>query len=103
MSAEALDTVERVAIITGAGSGVGQATAILFAEKGWRCALLGRTKSKLASTAADFPESSPAPLLIECDLGRADEMPVVIQRTLEHFGRIDLRYFLVPPFANCCL
>ena len=61
----------RVAIITGAGSGVGRATAILLARAGWHCALLGRTESKLAATALEIDSSSPASLTIECDLGRA--------------------------------
>ncbi|MDA1026806.1 MAG: SDR family NAD(P)-dependent oxidoreductase [Planctomycetota bacterium] len=89
MSAEALASTGKVAVITGAGSGVGRATAILLAEEGWRCALLGRTETKLASTAAAFAVSAPSPLLIECDLGRSEEMPVVIRRIIEHFGRID--------------
>ncbi|MDE0890042.1 MAG: SDR family NAD(P)-dependent oxidoreductase [Phycisphaerales bacterium] len=89
MNAKPPESNAKVAVITGAGSGVGRATAILLAEAGWHAALLGRTESKLRSTAADFPESAPSPLVIECDLGQADEMPAVIRRIIGHFGRVD--------------
>ncbi|MDG2021507.1 MAG: SDR family NAD(P)-dependent oxidoreductase [Phycisphaerales bacterium] len=89
MTGDRSDIEARVAIITGAGSGVGRATAILLARSGWHCALLGRTESKLASTALEIDSSSPSSLTIECDLGRAEEMPRIVQTVLDHFGRID--------------
>ncbi|HWN95466.1 MAG TPA: SDR family NAD(P)-dependent oxidoreductase, partial [Methylomirabilota bacterium] len=43
--------MNRTAVITGAGSGVGRAVAIALAKQHWRVALLGRTKSSLDETA----------------------------------------------------
>jgi len=43
--------MHKTAVITGAGSGVGRATALLLARNGWRCVILGRTESTLKETA----------------------------------------------------
>ena len=52
-------------MITGAGSGVGRATAVLLDSLQWRVALVGRTPSKLAGTAALLAQE---PCVIEADL-----------------------------------
>src|SRR6185436_14453799 len=45
-------TMHKTAVITGAGSGVGRATALLLARNGWRCVLLGRREGTLKETVA---------------------------------------------------
>ncbi len=78
----------RVAVITGAGSGVGRAAALRLAARGWRCALLGRTRHKLEATAAAM-DASAASLVLECDLGEPERVRASVRRVLETFGRID--------------
>ena len=78
----------RVAVITGAGSGVGRAAALRLAARGWRCGLLGRTRPKLEATAAAM-DASAVSLVLECDLGEPDRVRASARRVLETFGRID--------------
>jgi NAD(P)-dependent dehydrogenase (short-subunit alcohol dehydrogenase family) len=78
----------KVAIVTGAGSGIGRATAILLASRGYSLALAGRNESNLAAVAKVIgPDARtlaiPTDMAIEADVNR------LIDRTIERFGRID--------------
>jgi NAD(P)-dependent dehydrogenase (short-subunit alcohol dehydrogenase family) len=77
-----------VAVITGAGSGVGRATALRLASRGWRCGLLGRTRSKLEATAAAM-DAAAVSLVLECDLGEPHRVRDATHQVLDAFGRID--------------
>src|SRR6188768_528970 len=80
-----------IAVVTGAGSGVGRATALKFAAEGWRVALTGRRAETLAATVALAPKSQRARLLaLPCDLGNAAGLAALAQEVLARFGRIDV-------------
>ena len=84
-------TLPPVAVVTGAGSGVGRATALKFAGEGWRVALLGRRAEPLAETIARASADQRAQLeSFSCDLGD----PAAIERTaaavLKQFGHVDV-------------
>ncbi len=82
--------MQRTAVITGAGSGVGRATAIALARQGWRVALLGRTQSSLQETAR-LTGAQPADLLtVVCDIGRAEDVAKMAARVLETFCTVDV-------------
>ncbi len=81
----------RNAVITGAGSGVGRATAIALSREGWRVALIGRRPEALASTAAllsPFPTGAPH-LTCPCDISDEAQVARVGQEILRAFGQVD--------------
>lgn len=79
-----------VALVTGAGSGIGAATAKRFARDGYRVALLGRRESRLMVT-ADLIGTGPGSLLIRrCDVTAGSEVTEAVSDTVEHFGRLDV-------------
>ncbi len=78
---------ERVAIITGAGSGIGRATAIMLAREGWSLALVGRRGKELRETAHLCGQGRS--LAIEADIAREHAAERIIKGTLDQFGRID--------------
>jgi NADP-dependent 3-hydroxy acid dehydrogenase YdfG len=78
-------------VVTGAGSGVGRATALKFAAEGWQVALLGRRAAALDETIALAPASDRARLLARpCDLGDAEAIDAMAREVLARFGRIDV-------------
>jgi NADP-dependent 3-hydroxy acid dehydrogenase YdfG len=80
-----------VAIVTGAGSGVGQATALKFAAEGWRVALIGRRPEPLAATMQRAAAAArPRLLAIPCDLGDAQAVANAAEAILARFGNIDV-------------
>ncbi len=80
-----------VAVVTGAGSGVGRATVLKFAAAGWRVALVGRRAEALAETVALAPKAQRARLLpLPCDLGDAAAIAAMARATLSRFGRVDV-------------
>ncbi len=76
----------RVAIVTGAGSGIGRATATAFAEEGARVLGVGRRAESLAETAACHPGIASHPADVTAD-GSAEE---VVRAVLERWGRLDV-------------
>jgi len=75
-----------VAIVTGASSGIGEATARLLSKKGAKVALVARSETKLIKLSKDLPDS----FVIVTDMSRASEVKEMIARVYKHFGRIDI-------------
>ena len=63
--------MEKIAIITGAGSGIGKATALAFLKDGWRVALVGRRKDALESVAKESGAGDRA-LCVPTDVSKQD-------------------------------
>ena len=78
--------MNKTAVITGAGSGVGAATARALAKQGWRIALVGRRREVLESVAAEIPGA----LVVPCDIGDADAVAAMGARVLAEFGTVDV-------------
>jgi short-subunit dehydrogenase len=76
----------KVAIVTGASSGIGLATAKLLAGQGVKVALVSRSKGKLEKISGELPGS----VAIPADLTKIPQIRRMIKRTKEHFGRIDI-------------
>ena len=75
-------------IITGASSGIGLATAILFAKKGYHLLLLARRSEKLQHS-IDNRQDGFTPervLVLHCDVTKADQYKNCIEQAKEHFG-----------------
>lgn len=78
----------KVAIITGAGSGIGRACAIDLSHRGYQLVIAGRTGSKLEATASQL--ATGCEYLIHCaDLRTPETAKELCDATLERFGRVD--------------
>jgi NADP-dependent 3-hydroxy acid dehydrogenase YdfG len=75
----------RSIIITGAGSGVGRATARVFLDAGWQVGLAGRRAEALEETAAGHS----AALVLPCDVTDADATEAMVARASGKWGRVD--------------
>ena len=83
----------KVALITGASSGIGAATAILFSKLGANLSLTGRNVENLQSTANACIQAEPGqkkPLLIPADLTNESELASLVQKTIDEFGKLDI-------------
>jgi NAD(P)-dependent dehydrogenase (short-subunit alcohol dehydrogenase family) len=86
---------ERVAIVTGAGRGIGRATALAFANEGASVVLAARSAPEIESTAAEIRQRLTAGgagrvLAIPCDVTSEGQVASMITRTIEAYGRIDV-------------
>nr|NP_001299168.1 uncharacterized oxidoreductase SSP0419-like [Papilio xuthus]BAM18031.1 short chain type dehydrogenase [Papilio xuthus] len=79
--------VSKVVIVTGASSGIGAATAILFSKEKANVTLVGRNETKLAKVAALCITKH---LIVKADISKEDEVRNIVKRTLEEFGKIDV-------------
>lgn len=76
-----------VAIVTGAGSGIGRALAISLSAQGWHLVLAGRRENRLKETAARV--SSGAVRTVACDVGAASSAETIVGTAVAEFGRVD--------------
>ncbi len=82
----------RVALITGGTSGIGTATAKLFAREGAKVAITGRNAERGAEVVADIEVSGSQALFIQSDVRFAEQCKDAVDKTLERFGKIDVLF-----------
>ena len=82
----------KVAIITGATSGIGKATALLFAEEGADLLITGRRAELGQRVENEIRERGAHCLFVEADHRQADDCSRVVERTLAEFGRLDILF-----------
>jgi 3-oxoacyl-[acyl-carrier protein] reductase len=80
---------ELVAIVTGASQGIGRATAVRLAKDFAGVALAARNEASLNEVAAEVKSRGAQPLACALDLRSKESAEILVQRTLDHFGRID--------------
>jgi len=80
----------KVAIVTGAGRGIGASIARTFAEAGADIVLTARTKEQLDEVAADVRASGREALVIPADVNDNDVLEEIVARTVAELGRIDV-------------
>lgn len=81
---------DKVSIITGATMGIGLACAQEFAVEGSKVVLAGRTQELGEKAAVDIRASGGDAIFIPCDVSKKDEIQNLVQKTVEHYGRIDV-------------
>lgn len=82
----------RIALITGAGSGIGRATALLLQKNGYSVALAGRHADTLEETAGMAADKGGKMLPVVMDVADAQSVAAAFARTKEEFGRLDLLF-----------
>ncbi|MFT6319440.1 MAG: NADP-dependent 3-hydroxy acid dehydrogenase YdfG/Tfp pilus assembly protein PilF [Granulosicoccus sp.] len=85
------ENFDKVVLITGATSGIGKATATIFARNGYRLILTGRRSDRLADIKADFEKNYPTEVqTLEFDVRKIDDAQAAIASLPEEFNSIDL-------------
>jgi NAD(P)-dependent dehydrogenase (short-subunit alcohol dehydrogenase family) len=82
--------MSRTVVITGASAGVGRATALAFAARGDRVALIARGRAGLEQTAADVRAAGGHALVVPCDVSDADAVEAAAARVEAELGPIDV-------------
>ncbi len=82
----------KVAIVTGAGTGIGKACALALVDAGYRVTFAGRDGERLARTLADAGLGADRALAVATDVGDPAQVKALFQRTLDAFGRLDLLF-----------
>ncbi|MEK7341380.1 MAG: SDR family oxidoreductase [Candidatus Binatota bacterium] len=79
----------KIAIVTGAGRGIGRATALLLGRSGARVVLASRSEFELSAVSEEITNQNGEALAVSTDLTRDDEMERLVNRALEHWGSVD--------------
>jgi short-subunit dehydrogenase len=81
-----MDVKGKVAVVTGASSGIGKATAKLLADKGTKLVLVARSKDKLEALAGELPNSR----YVVADVSKPLDIVYMVRQAMDFFGRIDI-------------
>ncbi len=85
-----MELQDRVALVTGASSGIGRATALLFAQHGARVALMSRSEDDLNEVADAIRADGGEALVVAADVSKADEVEAAIRQIDDEWGRLDV-------------
>ncbi|HXX43494.1 MAG TPA: SDR family oxidoreductase [Candidatus Acidoferrales bacterium] len=87
-----MDSPSKIAIVTGAGSGIGKAVAIALAQNGYSVVLTGRRAEKLEATAAEAKQTGSQVLVVPTDITDPAAVRDLFAKTKDAFGRLDLLF-----------
>jgi len=82
----------KVIVVTGASSGIGEATALEFGRQGARVVLAARRLDRLEAAAEAIRSAGGEALPVAADLSRGEDIRALVQRAQDHFGRIDVLF-----------
>lgn len=85
-----MEMIPKTAAVTGAGSGVGRAVALLLAKNGWQVALIGRREEALRETLAMSREDHENMMVCPCDVGDVKQVEQVAEKILEAWGHVNV-------------
>ncbi len=80
----------KVALITGAGSGIGKAAAVLLAQQGVRVGVLSHTADEVEQTAAEIKQNGNEAIPLVADITQQDQMQQAVQQLVDRWGRLDI-------------
>ncbi len=80
----------KVALITGAGSGIGKAAALRLAQEGAKAAILSRSADELEKVAAEIERNKGEALVLSADISQPEEMQRAVQQIIDRWGRLDI-------------
>ena len=86
------DLANKVAIITGATSGIGQDTAVLFAEQGAKVVLAGRREKEGADVLAQVRKAGGDGIFVKTDVAKAADVERLVKTAVDKFGRLDVAF-----------
>jgi NAD(P)-dependent dehydrogenase (short-subunit alcohol dehydrogenase family) len=89
-SPDDVDAPGRVAVVTGAGSGIGAAIAVALLERGWRVALAGRREAPLRATAERAGAPDGRALAVPADVTSEESVAALFDAVGDAWGRLDL-------------
>lgn len=82
----------KVVIITGATSGIGEGTAKAFAKEGASVVLVGRNKEKGSKIEQEIISAGGDAKFIQCDVSKAEEVQKMVEKAVERYGKIDILF-----------
>src|SRR5678816_2342581 len=82
----------KVALVTGATSGIGRTTAIAFAHAGAKVAIAGRRDEEGAQVVREIERSGGEALFVRGDVSRENDVQTLVARTVDRFGRLDFAF-----------
>jgi NAD(P)-dependent dehydrogenase (short-subunit alcohol dehydrogenase family) len=87
-----MQLAEKIAIVTGGGSGIGAATACAFAAAGASVVVAGRTQAKVLAVAEEIGEAGGKAVAVAVDVSQGADVRRMVATAVEHFGALDILF-----------